>query len=215
MALRRPPPTATAVAAAGFTLIELLVALAVFALMAALGWQGIDGLLRSQASSQAQVARQLRLGAALAQWEADLAALHDTRELPALAFDGAALRLTRQQEDGVQMVVWQLRGGSWTRWAGPPVSRHGELETQWQQAQQLQGREPGHNEALAGVLTWQVYFWRNNAWTNAQSSGDAAADGGQQLPGGVRLQLSLEGPGGADTPLTLLRDLQLSLGPRG
>ena len=36
----------------GFTLIELMVALFVMSLMAMLGWQGLDGMVRAQARTQ-------------------------------------------------------------------------------------------------------------------------------------------------------------------
>jgi general secretion pathway protein J len=53
------------------------------------------------------------------------------------------------------------------------------------------------------VSEWQVYFFRGNAWSNAQSSGDVAAPAAgasaparQVLPSGVRLLLSFaEGSG--------------------
>ena len=35
----------------GFTLVEVMVALAVLALIAALGWQGIDGIVRTRDAS--------------------------------------------------------------------------------------------------------------------------------------------------------------------
>ena len=38
----------------GFTLVELLVALGVMALMAILGWRGLDGLSRAQTAAQAR-----------------------------------------------------------------------------------------------------------------------------------------------------------------
>ena len=67
---------------------------------------------------------------------------------------------------------------------------------------------------VEGASEWQLYFWRGNAWTNAQSSGDRVsrsvlnelAQGGvtldnrEELPEGVRLVLTL--PSG-----TLTRDL--------
>lgn len=39
-------------------------------------------------------------------------------------------------------------------------------------SQQLQGQEPGQLQLLDGVTGWQLYFWRGQGWSNAQSSGD-------------------------------------------
>jgi general secretion pathway protein J len=47
-------------------------------------------------------------------------------------------------------------------------------------SQQLQGQEPGQLQLLDGVAGWQLYFWRGQGWSNAQSSADEVAigDGG-------------------------------------
>lgn len=169
----RPAPRRPA--ARGFTLVEVLVALVIMAVVAAMGWQGVAAMARARDIGAEASARTLRLSAVVAQWEADLAALHDSPQLPALGFDGAALRLVRRSEGGVQVVVWALRSGRWQRWAGPAVRRQGELQQAWAAAQQLQGPEPGQLTLLEGVAGWQVYCWRDQGWTNCQSSGDVVA----------------------------------------
>lgn len=199
----------------GFTLVELLVSLFILALLAGLSWRGVDGIVRTRDASQERLDRQLRLQAVVAQWEADLGALQDGGVLP-LQFDGASLRLTRRTETGLQLIVWSLRGARWMRWAGPTATTVGELQEAWLRSQQLLGNESGQLDALGGVLGWQLYFWRNNAWTNAQSSGDAeeSAVAGigpqsqqQQLPGGVRLVLEFADGSGFAGKLT--RDVAL------
>lgn len=204
----------------GFTLIELLVALTVMAVLAGLSWQGVDSLLRTRESTQAALDRTARLGTVLTQWEQDFAALHESVAAPALQFDGRTLRLTRTGEGGVRVVTWTVRDGAWFRWAGPVVARAGELQQSWLGSQQHQGGEIGELQLIDGVSDWQLYYWRGNAWSNAQSTGDnpgrtglasRAADNALRnelaqlgardaLPEGVRLVLSL--PAG---PLT--RDL--------
>lgn len=206
---------------AGFTLVEVLVALMIMAVIATMAWQGIDAVVRSRDVAAARVEQQLRLQSVMAQWEADLAEVQDSGLLPALQFDGANLRLTRRSAAGLQLVVWSLRGGSWTRWASEPVTRGGELQQLWLRSQQLLGNEPEQLRTLAGISGWQLYFWRGNAWSNAQSSGDVVLPGAaasapaaavrQALPGGVRLVLAFDvGSGYAGT---LTRDVRL--GPQG
>lgn len=193
---------------AGFTLVEVLVALLILAVVAGMSWQGIDAIVRSRDIAAQKVEQQLRLQSVIGQWEADLQEVQDSGSVvPALAFDGANLRITRRYGPGLQVVVWSLRGGAWTRWAGPVVTRSAALQEQWLLSQQLLGNEAGQLRALTGVSGWQVYFWRSNAWTNAQSSGDTTG-GRQLLPGGVRLVLAFaEGSGLAGS---LTRDLRLA-----
>jgi general secretion pathway protein J len=219
---------------AGFTLVEVLVALLAMAILASLSWQGLDGILRARDATRDALDRTVRLATVVTQWEQDLQALFDTAVVPALAFDGQTLRLTRRVDAGVALVAWSVRGGVWQRWAGPVFTRGGELQQGWLRSFQLLGNEPGHLQLADAASEWQIYFHRGGAWTNAQSSGDlqqplapaAAAsaadgeDGGDSgdggtavptvprevLPDAVRLVITLDGR-------TLTRDI--ALGPTG
>jgi general secretion pathway protein J len=190
-------------AAAGFTLVEVLVALALMALLAGLAWRGIGGVASAKQASERRVDQTLRMGTLLAQWEQDLQSVQDTALVPALAFDGGTLRLVRRQQDGLQVVAWSLRSGRWMRWSGPVVTQGTALQEAWLASQQLLGNEPAQLTLLEGVEAWQVYFYRGNAWSNAQSSADVApvpaagASGPAPaprslLPTGVRLVLTLQ-----------------------
>ena len=199
---------------AGFTLVEVLVALLAMAVMAAMAWQGIDGIARARSTSEGHVDRTLRLNSVIAQWEQDLEALHDTRLVPALRFDGSSLRLTRRSERGVLVGVWSLRETGWLRWTSPPASTASALQDHWLQALQLQAGDAGQLRAVEGVSRWQLYYYRGNAWTNAQSSADAAGTESQVrelLPAGVRLVLSFAPGSGFDGALT--RDVHLAVQP--
>lgn len=182
----------------GFTLVEVLVALLIMAVLSTMAWQGIDGIVRARDISQAQMERTLRLNTVMAQWDQDLLSVHDTTAVPALAFDGATVRLVRAAQGGVQMVAWSLQGTSWRRWAGPVVTRVSDLQEGWMRSQQLLGNEPGQLLLLDNVTEVQVYFFRGNGWSNAQSSGDTAQPGAggatpqrELLPSGARLVLAL------------------------
>ena len=72
----------------GFTLVEVLVALLLMAILTAMAWQGLDGVLRAREASREVVARTTRLATVLMQWEQDLQAVYDTGVVPSLAFDG-------------------------------------------------------------------------------------------------------------------------------
>lgn len=204
----------------GFTLVEVLVALMVMAVMAVMAWQGVDGIVRSRDGSQGRLEQTMRLNTVVAQWEQDWAALQDTGGvIPAQLFDGATLRITRRTPGGVQVVAWSLRptdaGNVWTRWAGPAVTRTADLQDQWLRSQQLLGNEAGQLVTLRGLASWQLYYYRDSAWTNAQSSGDVQAGGlagqaRQVLPTGVRLVLGFADGSGQAGALT--RDI--ALGPQ-
>ncbi|MDZ7856643.1 PulJ/GspJ family protein [Sphaerotilus sp.] len=161
---------------AGFTLIEVLVSLFILALMSAMAWQGVDAIARSRESTQARMDRLLRLQTVLAQWEADVQAVIDTQVVPGLNFDGATLRMTRRQPDGVQVVAWTLRSGTLYRWTAPPSNALDTLQEGWMRSYQLLGNEAGTLTMLDKVAQWQlfVFLTSSNGWSNAQSSGDLA-----------------------------------------
>lgn len=155
----------------------------------------------------------------VAQWERDLAAIQETSSVPAFGFDGATLRITRRAGDGVQVVAWSLKpapegsgqGSAWLRWAGPSVRTNRALQESWLASQQLLGNEPAQLRTLSGLSQWQIYCYRNDAWSNCQSSGDVAAPAAaasaspaprEALPGGVRLVLSFAPGSGSSGELT-------------
>jgi general secretion pathway protein J len=208
----------------GFTLAEVLVALALLALLATMSWRGVSSMAEAKQSADARVNETLRLGTVLAQWEQDLLQVQDPRLLPdALAFDGKSLRLVRRQSGGMQVVVWALNETRWQRWASPVTNSAQGLQDAWLASLQLLGNEPGQLTLYESLGGWQLYFYRGNAWSNAQSSAGAPAVQNpglppsppgirpSTLPGGVRVVLTLgqpqaEGQGGS----TVTRDLRLA-----
>ena len=208
----------------GFTLAEVLVALALLALLATMSWRGVSSMAEAKQSADARVNETLRLGTVLAQWEQDLLQVQDPRLLPdALAFDGKSLRLVRRQSGGLQVVVWALNETRWQRWASPVTNSAQGLQDAWLASLQLLGNEPGQLTLYESLGGWQIYFFRGNTWSNAQSSAGAIAAPNpgmpasapvirqSTLPGGVRVVLTLgqpqaEGQGGS----TVTRDVRLA-----
>ena len=140
----------------GFTLVEVLVALAILAVMAALTWRGIDGIVRAQDATRQHTDQVLALQAGLAQWRADLDAMmvwptatpapvvNPTPQptatpapmLRSLAWDGRVLRITRTTVDaaaGLRVVAWARRpaDGQWLRWQSPPVQSQRSWQAAW------------------------------------------------------------------------------------
>lgn len=213
----------------GFTLVEVLVALLLMAVMTAMAWRGLDGLLRTREITQASIDRSAVLQTVLAQWEQDLSNVQDSGQVvPALQFDGASLRLTRRHPQGLQVVVWALQSGEWSRWASPPVSTAPALRQAWERGTQPLALASDRVVVLRGIADWQLHYHWDNAWANALSTGgnqppvtDVAAppapgasqaasaprEESVQLPRGVRLQLQF----GPDSGLsgTLVRQVLL------
>jgi general secretion pathway protein J len=215
-------------ASRGFTLVELLVALFAMALLAVMSWRGLDGMTRAQAQTEARADEVLTLQVGLSQWAADLDAVMQLPQSPALDWNGRVLRMTRRGTaspgDGVLVAAWTRRTvngqGTWLRWQSPQVTTRGDLEAQWQRAD-LWSQNPGDDErrgevAVTPLEDWQIFYFRENAWTNPQSS-DASARATappatvQGLPGatpvlpdGIRLVLTL--PPGQAISGTLTRD---------
>lgn len=191
--------------ASGFTLVELLVAIAALALLAIMSWRGLDGMIRAQEATREQGRQQAVLQTVLAQWNADLNALMPLEQAQVLDWDGLVLRMTRKSsarvDTGAVVVAWSRRvvGGQpqWARWQSAPARTRGEWSAAWLQASQW-GRSPSASQVAGETLLlpleqWRVYYYRDNAWTNPQSSGQGAAAGTSLpvLPDGIRIELGL------------------------
>ena len=224
--------------ARGFTLVELLVALAAMALLSLMAWRGIDAMGRAQASTRIFSADVQALQAGLGQWTSDLDAVAVMPAVKALDFDGRVLRITRRWSYadpmatdtdaagvGLRVVAWGLRDidgrRQWSRWQSAVVRTRAQWAEAWQQAEWWgQNRTEALRQgevAIAGAKDWQIFYFRNNAWTSPLSS---AADGATAtpeqapLPDGVRLILGLA-PGQAVSG-RLTRDwVRPTLGPGG
>ncbi|MEJ6021072.1 PulJ/GspJ family protein [Ramlibacter sp. PS4R-6] len=216
---------------AGFTLVELLVALFALSLLAVMSYRGIDGMMRAQASTEARADDVLTLQIGLAQWAADLDAIEQIPGLKAIEWNGRVLRLTRRSTasptDGLLVVAWTRRivgdKGMWLRWQSPPVTTRGDIEQAWQRAdlwsQNAGSDDQAREVAVTPLDDWQIFFFRENAWTNPQSSdvtsasiasvartaaSGAAAVNPTQQPDGVRLVLQL--PANQAVAGTITRD---------
>lgn len=209
----------------GFTLIEVMVALAILALIAVISWRGIDGMGRAQTQTLRYSNEVQTLQIALTQWGHDLDNVVALPRFNPIDWDGRVLRLTRRSTDsplnGIRVVAWTRRSvegtGMWLRWQSPPLTSPAELQEAWNRAAQW-GQSPQEAErrtevAIAPLEQWQIYYFRNDAWSNPLSSPGSSGTG--QVPGtpgltdlnqlqGVRLVLTL--PKGGAVSGTLTRD---------
>lgn len=195
----------------GFTLIEVLVALVLVSLLSLLAWRAMDGMARAGEMTGQHEQNLQRIDAGLAQWSADLDAIADTGTVAPLDFDGQHLRLTRHSSvpnSGIVVVAWTLRetaqGRMWQRFMSPAVTTKNSLQDAWSQAGRW-ARTPLPEDAayiatLFAVRSWQLNYFRDNAWTNPQSAVGGAAETAPRLPDGV--QLVLDVPAGSQSPLS-------------
>jgi general secretion pathway protein J len=206
----------------GFTLIELMIAIALLSLLALMGWKGIDGLLRTRDITQQHTQQSARLSIALAQWRADLDAIHTVSSInpSGVDWDGKVLRMVRRSsalqpdgsESGVWVVAWtlvnnDLNQGQWMRWQSEAITQNSALEQAWSQALQWgqnQSNDITRQTSLISANNWQLFYFRGNAWINPLSSQDnASTTTSSTLPDAIRLQIDVAPDNGMSGPITL------------
>lgn len=207
----------------GFTLIEVMVAIAILALIAVVSWRGIDGISRAQSQTRQVTDSVQTMQTAMAQWGTDLDNVVTLPQVNPIDWDGRVLRITRRstQPDaiGPLVVAWTMRSdggaGQWLRWQSPPLTSRAALNEAWQRAAQW-AQNPGDAEkkfevAVMPLTQWQIFYFRNDAWSNPLSSPGAATPAAGTNPTvdpnliqGVRLVLTL--PHGQPVTGTITRD---------
>ena len=168
----------------GFTLIELLVAITLMAVMAGLGWRGLDGLMRSRDINQTRVDQTAIMQTVLAQWRSDLDHMTSVPSISdaGLAWDGQTLRITRRastplldgSDAGLWVVAWTRRDGLWWRWQSPALQDRRSLLEAWTRAERwgknASADDQNFETPLVAIDQWQISYFRGNTWTNPLSS---------------------------------------------
>lgn len=123
----------------GFTLIELLVAITVLAIVAVLGWRGLDSIIRARVVLNEELAETRGLQLAFAQMQSDcsrIAKPEDIGRRKTLQVDAGRLTLVRtvfaeNQPSRVQVVAYRVRDGVLTRRESLATRDLKELDTAW------------------------------------------------------------------------------------
>lgn len=189
--------------ARGFTLIELLVAISVLAIVAVLGWRGLDTIVRAREGLNQDLEQTRGLQLTFAQMQSDTDKIADRQTIgnrPVL--DAAPNRLTlvrmvyaENQPSRVQVVSYRLRDGVLSRSESLPTRELAALQSAWSAA-----LDDGDNAAAVvlqrGVSEMSLRLWYQNlGWRPTAAPVPANA-----VPTGVEVGIEL-----AQRPGTMLK----------
>jgi general secretion pathway protein J len=194
----------------GFTLIELLVAIGVLALVAVLGWRGLDGILRSREALTSQLEQTRGMQLTFAQMQSDCANVAPIAIIggrPQLIADGERLRLVRMvyaedQPSRLEVVVYRLGNGVLSRRESAATRDLKQLDAMWSAtADDSDDAQPVVLQS--GVTSMAMRMWVGNGpWQieNATSPTTAAAPGRGANSAGLKgLEVTLKTQDGALT----------------
>jgi general secretion pathway protein J len=167
----------------GFTLIELLVAISVLAIVAVLGWRGLDSIVRGRTALNAELEQTRGMQLTFAQLESDCAHIASVSTLagrsPLQAAQGR-LTLIRTvfadfQPSRLQVISYRLRNGQLIRRESAETRDLGQLDALWQAA--VSDTDTAQAVILqSDVATMTLRQWRNgvNGWDNTDVAPDVS-----------------------------------------
>ena len=173
----------------GFTLVELLVAISILAIVAVLGWRGLDGIVRARVALTQQMETTRGMQLAFAQMQSDcehIAQREVVDQRPYLLIGADRLTLVREvftenQPSRLQVVAYRIVNGTLMRRESQPTRDLVQLDALWQ----ADTSDADTNPAVAlqaGVTGMQVATWLNNAWRQGGVDPGANAAGTVQAP---------------------------------
>jgi general secretion pathway protein J len=153
----------------GFTLIELLAAISILAIVALLGWRGLDGIVRARVALTADMEQTRGMQLAFAQLQSDCAQLVTTATIPnrsPLVTDKDRLMLVRSvfaenQPTRLQVVTYLVKDGVLTRRESIATRDLRELDNLWMVA--VGDKDKTQAVKLqTGVSAMQIRLWAND-----------------------------------------------------
>ncbi|HEY5799075.1 MAG TPA: prepilin-type N-terminal cleavage/methylation domain-containing protein [Burkholderiaceae bacterium] len=189
----------------GFTLIELLVAITILAVVAVLGWRGLDSIVRSRIALTGEMEQTRGMQLAFAQLQSDCEHMTASSSIggrKTLAADPTRLSLVRtvyadNQPSRLAVVTYRLIDGVLERRESAATRDLLVLDALWRSA--LEGTEMAQPVTLhSGIGGMAIQQWQSNGpgWKPVDSGTVSAADAmaaaraAGETPGGAQ-------PGGA------------------
>jgi general secretion pathway protein J len=186
-------------AAQGFTLVELLVAIGILAMVAVLGWRGLDGIVRARVALTAQMETTRGMQLAFAQMQSDCEHVAGTEimdQRPYLLADKDRLTLVRvvsneNEPTRLQVVAYRVVNGTLTRRESNATRDLAQLDAMWKAV--TSDADSIQQVALqGGVTAMQLLVWQNNQWRGGPLQTQASA-GLAVAPTGVQVALTAHG----------------------
>lgn len=156
----------------GLTLIELLVAITVLAVVAVLGWRGLDSIVRTRIALTQEMERTRGIQIAFAQMERDAANLAP-QELspnrPPLSAGGGRLLIIRKvfaenQPLRLQVVSYRVGNGVLYRRESIPTRDLAQLDLAWQTGGSANGEQEVALENGIDQIGLRVWIANANTW---------------------------------------------------
>ena len=186
----------------GFTLVELLVAISILAIVAVLGWRGLDGIVRARIALTEQLDTTRGMQLAFAQMQSDAEHMANPAALqkrPFLLADTDRMTLVRttsreNEASTLQVISYRIEDGVLTRRESLGTRDLVQLDVLWKAA--TSGIDTTPPVALQkGVVGMVVQTWEENRWHTGGQPRE-----GKQLQGvaPTGLQIALKANGAQD-----------------
>jgi general secretion pathway protein J len=182
----------------GFTLVELLAAIAILAIVAVLGWRGLDTIVRSRVALNEDLEQTRGLQLAFAQMQSDCGNIADTKAIGQrlhLSVQPGRLTMVRMvfadnQPSRVQVVAYRLNGGVLTRSESPATRELKEIDAAWNAAMNDAKGETAIGPAVA--LRAGIGEMKIRSWIAGSGWRDAGAQATKDVTTGMEVSLQLQ-----------------------
>jgi len=185
----------------GFTLVELLVAISILAIVAVLGWRGLDGIVRARVALTDQLEATRGMQLAFAQMQSDAEHMANPAALqrrPFLLADADRMTMVRNayrenEPAMLQVVSYRVQDGVLVRRESQGTRDLVQLDVMWKAA--ISNLDSTPPVALQkGVVGMAVQTWEGNRWlTGGQPRESGMTAPVEVTPTGLQVSLQVQG----------------------